>query len=445
MKKILNSLLILIVLSVGVVNVNAKIQKKYDFSNMLTSAATESDPDDLIGFPYTVWNGEGEITLDDSITDYTMNYQWIALSTAQVSAIDTARDNYEEKVDIVRAELDSLYAKYEAKYQIYEDLVETGTATEQQLEEARSAAQTEYNTYKNYYDTSMIELDGLLDDYYETIPDYTNNWTKATGLQFKGDFSGFSDERSFVLWVKVDYSNKSIYDYAILTVNGTLEEDEDDIDYQSYWEKFVEKFKTVKSMEGLFDLSDNDAYTVTNTDSELKIVYTGYDKSTVTTIFRHENGIVKYVPNDAKDAILIDSFLITHAITALAEMKGYTLDEFLAWVEAQDGDGLTLATHGIEFTTEPYTYTESGNGSSTTVETVKFTKFMMDIANGVKYEKVDTDNKVDADPDVEAPKDDTVESPKTGIVTYSIVILSGALLAGGTYYYLRKKNLLKKI
>lgn len=42
-------------------------------------------------------------------------------------------------------------------------------------------------------------------------------------------------------------------------------------------------------------------------------------------------------------------------------------------------------------------------------------------------------------------KDETVESPKTGIVTYTLAILGLAGIAGGTYYYLRKKNIIKKI
>lgn len=42
-------------------------------------------------------------------------------------------------------------------------------------------------------------------------------------------------------------------------------------------------------------------------------------------------------------------------------------------------------------------------------------------------------------------QDSTVESPKTGIVTYTAIILAIAGIAGGVYYYLRKKNIIKKI
>lgn len=41
--------------------------------------------------------------------------------------------------------------------------------------------------------------------------------------------------------------------------------------------------------------------------------------------------------------------------------------------------------------------------------------------------------------------DSTVENPKTGLATYTIVILGIASLAGGIFYYLKKKNLIKKI
>jgi len=41
--------------------------------------------------------------------------------------------------------------------------------------------------------------------------------------------------------------------------------------------------------------------------------------------------------------------------------------------------------------------------------------------------------------------DSTTENPKTGIVTYTLAILGLAAVAGGTYYFLRKKNIIKKI
>lgn len=440
MKKVYSLItLLLLTLFIGGFNVNATIIKKIDFNKTLGVSSADLDQDDIINFPMTVWNGEGEITIDSSITNYTMYYQWIELTSDEINALENAKNTYKNKSDEVKEELDRLYAKYEAKYKIYEDLSESGTATTDELNAARDAASAEYDIYKNYYDTMMVELDTLYEDYYKIIPDYTSNWTKADNNEFKGDFSSFSDERQFVLWIRLDYANKSAYDFGVLTVNGTYEDEVDDTDYQSYWEEFVEKFKTVKSMEGLLDLSSNDAYTVTNTASELKIVYTGNDNLTITTIFTHEKGIVKYQPNDDEEAVLVDGMLITHAITALAEMKGYKLDEFIGWLEAQGGNELTLATHGIEFTTEPYNYSESSDGSSVNIDTVKYTKFMIDIANGVKYSNSGVNDNLNQNADA------TVESPKTGIVTYTIAIVGGALLAGGTYYYLRKKNILKKI
>lgn len=67
--------------------------------------------------------------------------------------------------------------------------------------------------------------------------------------------------------------------------------------------------------------------------------------------------------------------------------------------------------------------------------------------NGSSKDDVDTnygssDNKPSTNPNV---KDETVESPKTGIVTYTLIILAVAGIAGGAYWYLRKKNILKKI
>jgi len=46
---------------------------------------------------------------------------------------------------------------------------------------------------------------------------------------------------------------------------------------------------------------------------------------------------------------------------------------------------------------------------------------------------------------VESPKDDTVESPKTGIVSYALIIIGCIGIAILGYYYLAKKNFIKKI
>lgn len=292
MKKVIKSLFVFFLIIIGMNNVNAKIEKKFEINNLLKITASEKDPDNLIGFPYMVWNNEGDITIDDSITDYTMYYQWIELSEAQTAAIDNAWETYENTFDEIDAEADKLYTNYEAKYKIYKDLYDSGTATEDQLETAYAAAEAEYEIYSNYYNTKSAELENLLDAYYATIPNYTDKWIKAEGTHFKGDFSNFSDERKFVLWIKVDYSEKTLYDFGILTVNGTYEENDED---------------------------------ETSTDE---------DKNNVS-----------------------------------------------------NNDG----------------------------------------AN------------------VEAPKDDTVESPKTGLEDYIIVIVGGILIAGGTFYYLNKKNLIKKI
>lgn len=47
--------------------------------------------------------------------------------------------------------------------------------------------------------------------------------------------------------------------------------------------------------------------------------------------------------------------------------------------------------------------------------------------------------------ETEAKKDETVENPKTGIVSNTVLIVSGLLLTSGIYIILRKKNIINKI
>lgn len=67
------------------------------------------------------------------------------------------------------------------------------------------------------------------------------------------------------------------------------------------------------------------------------------------------------------------------------------------------------------------------------------------VVGGSKYSKPISVTTKSLSKEEETKKDEVTENPKTGVVTNTIIISTGIVLAGGIYYYLRKKNIMNKI
>lgn len=196
----------------------------------------ELDPDKLISFPWMISQGEGDISIDDEITGYTLYYQAVNISNDVNSQIDTIDTEGEKELDTLDtalealdAECDNLKTAYDEAFEAWETKVDSG-ASETEIAEAKTAYETarttwqnkvnEYNTKVDEYNAKVKEIESNIN---ALIPTYVeSNWVKTEDGSFSVDVSQFSGDRAYAIWVKLVCSdNTTCYDVARYTMSGT--------------------------------------------------------------------------------------------------------------------------------------------------------------------------------------------------------------------------------
>jgi len=206
-----------------------------------TSAhSVELDPDSLISFPMTIWDGKGTITIWRAEEGYSLYYQSVEMKDADYEQIKKIREDGEKELDEIETKLDSLEAEYQNLETIYDKAVEEykekkeAGATEEELETYKTA----YETAKTNYQNKIAEYNDKVDEYNNKVieintgmrnltPSYEENkWTQTSDGDFAVDLTQFSGEKAFVIWVKlVTVDGKIIYDEQIYSMSGTKEEE----------------------------------------------------------------------------------------------------------------------------------------------------------------------------------------------------------------------------
>lgn len=205
------------------------------FANV-NAHSVDLDPDSLISFPMWVINGEGEITVDESLTGYTLYYQAVEISNADYEQMEEISNTGEQELDAINTEIETLSAEcdnletiYDEAYQAYEEALNnevTGTELEE-LQTAYETAQTnyenkidEYNAKVEEYNNKVNEINGQIK---ELTPSYVEgNWTETEDGMFTVDISQFSGDKAYAIWVMLVTSDgTTIYDEGTYTMSGT--------------------------------------------------------------------------------------------------------------------------------------------------------------------------------------------------------------------------------
>lgn len=200
----------------------------------------ELDPENLISFPMMIINGEGNISIKDSQTGYSLYYQAVEISNDDYTKMEEIKNNGEADLEKLKEELDSLKEEttklgetYEEAVAVWKDKIEND-ADENEIEEAKTA----YETAKANYDNKLKEYEAKLKEYTskpseiddsikELTPSYIENkWVKTTDGKFKVDLSQFSGKKAYAVWVKLVCSDgKTYYDEGTYTMSGTKVEE----------------------------------------------------------------------------------------------------------------------------------------------------------------------------------------------------------------------------
>lgn len=203
----------------------------------VSAHSVELDPDSNIVLPMFIYNGSGNISIYNIDQEYTLYYQAIEMDADVASQIDEIYDTSNSELEALESELDTLKTECDELEEIYNTVNEEYQSRleadesdpelpelESKVEEARTNYQnkaTEYDDKAKEYNAKVDEAEAQVTELTPTYDD--ENWIESTDESFKIDLSTFSDERKFVVWVKVETSDgNSIYDENIYTLNGTM-------------------------------------------------------------------------------------------------------------------------------------------------------------------------------------------------------------------------------
>lgn len=165
----------------------------------------ELDPDHLIWTPSMILNGEGTVTISNSVGDnYELYYEVLDLPVETGNRMTEIEDRLTE-IDTEISE----------KSQEYRNKQQEGATEEElaQLEAQLNALSGEGN--------------GLYDEYKGLIPDYVDtSWIKSVDNKFVIDLSNFSGERNFMVWFKlITGDGETVYSAVRSKQEGTKQEE----------------------------------------------------------------------------------------------------------------------------------------------------------------------------------------------------------------------------
>lgn len=205
------------------------------FTNV-NAHSVELDPDSVINFPMFISNGQGEITVDDSISGYTLYYQAVEFNDSDYDQIEEITTTGKQELETMKTEIDALGAEcdnletiFEEAYQAYEEAVDSGiTGTDlEELQTAYETAQTNYNNKRDEYNNKIDEYNSKVTEINTQIKELTpsyveENWIETEDGAFSIDLSQFSGNKAFAIWVRLVTSDgTTIYDEGTYTMSGT--------------------------------------------------------------------------------------------------------------------------------------------------------------------------------------------------------------------------------
>lgn len=213
MKKISKIVLSMVMCVVMAISCNAAYA--YDGENF--------DNDYNISPGLLITNGVGTVSVNSSITGYSLYYQSIEISDAKYSEITKKREEYESKEKTFKEDLDSKDAEIKR-------LKEAASAIEdkesEEYKEAEKAYADAIDDYNNTRDGYIEQLTAIEKEFYATWPDYNDsNWIKVgDDGKFKVCEVNYTGKKNYFVWFKLVKSDESVVYDAVYTIQDGKKE-----------------------------------------------------------------------------------------------------------------------------------------------------------------------------------------------------------------------------
>lgn len=189
--------------------------------NKVEAFSGELDPEYYISLPFMITVkeevGTGTIRLSSSASGYSLAYQKVDLTDGEYNSIQNKNNELNSYIEECNTTLKSKKAELDTLKTEWENLKNSGTATEEQITQALNkynSAVEEYNELANNYKTNC---DKLKKEYYELIPSYTDSWTEITNTEdnVQLNFKNYSGTIHFILWARATNGTNTYYDMSI--------------------------------------------------------------------------------------------------------------------------------------------------------------------------------------------------------------------------------------
>lgn len=201
--------------------------------------SVELDPESLISMPMMIIGGSGTITIKNSVSNYTLYFQGVEISSTLNSQIKETEANGKKDLGVLKeaytklkTEVDNLKTTLDKAFKEYQTGI-NNNVSETELEKLKTA----YETAKSNYQTKATEYSNKIKEYNnkvneinakikELTPTYIeSNWIQAKDNKISIDVNKFSGKKAYAIWVKLVTSSATYYDEAIYEMTGNKEPD----------------------------------------------------------------------------------------------------------------------------------------------------------------------------------------------------------------------------
>lgn len=201
----------------------------------------EIDPENYIYLPSIIYisggEGKGTISLSSQATGYSISYQKVDITQSTYNNIQNKSKEASKYSEESEKTLEEKAENVTALLEEYQKLNSSGTAEQEAITEAYNKYNEARQDYNDYVDTVKANIDKLEKEYYALMPDYTSNWKSTTNSSnnVQLDFTSYTPGTVyFVLWAKITNGTNTYYDVSLytsnITSNPSSEEEPDDTD-----------------------------------------------------------------------------------------------------------------------------------------------------------------------------------------------------------------------
>lgn len=247
--------------------------------------SVELDPESLISMPMMIISGSGTITINSSVTDYTLYFQTVKIDDSDYSEIEQIMTDGENELETLKesytslkTEVNNLKEIYNTAYNEYSEGLEDTTLSDEEKEALKEA----YETAEANYENKVTEYNNAIDEYNNKVSEINSNvkeltpmyvesdWIEATDNKVTVDTTQFSGDQAYTIWAKLVTSNGTYYDESIYTITGTKTQEIDTTESED------------DSSENESAVSNEEDYSTT---TQKSLPYAGLSKIMLFTIF----------------------------------------------------------------------------------------------------------------------------------------------------------------